>query len=134
LDFFCAGAKLNIELDGFQHGSPDQLLKDAKRDAWLEARGIKVLRFWNGRLRTEKDVVRDTIWRVLQERAPQPVPEYCMPMKPSEKPRGVKFSSALPPHPALSLGERVNCIALSNACALLDSIQRKEFASPSIDS
>jgi len=61
LDFFCVKAMLNIELDGFQHGTPEQLERDAKRDAWLEARGIKVLRFWNSRLRSEKDVVRDTI-------------------------------------------------------------------------
>jgi len=89
LDFFCIEAMLNIELDGFQHGAPEHMIQDAKRDAWLEARGIKVLRFWNGRLRKEKDVVRDTIWQTLQERAPQPMPEYCRPMRVGEKPRGV---------------------------------------------
>jgi len=80
---------LNIELDGFQHGTPEQLERDAERDKWLEARGIKVLRFWNSRLRSEKDVVRDTIWRVLQERAPKAMPEYCRPMRVGEKPRGI---------------------------------------------
>ena len=89
LDFFCLEAKLNIELDGFQHGSPEQLELDAKRDQWLEARGIKVLRFWNSRLRSEKDVVRDAIWRALQERAPQTMPEYCRPMRLGEKSKGV---------------------------------------------
>ena len=88
LDFFCLEAMVNIELDGSQHGAPDQLLLDAKRDAWLTVRGIRVLRFWNSRIRSEKDVVRDTIWRVLQERAPQPVPDYCRPMRPGERPRG----------------------------------------------
>ena len=88
LDFFCLKAMLNIELDGFQHGSPEHLLRDAERDASREVHGIKVLRFWNGRLRSEKNLVRDTIWRVLQERAPQPVPEYCRPMRPGETPRG----------------------------------------------
>jgi very-short-patch-repair endonuclease len=89
LDFFCVEAMLNIELDGFQHGSPGQLIADANRDAWLETRGIKVLRFWNGRLRGEKDVIRDVIWRALQERAPRLMPEYCRPMRVGEKPRGV---------------------------------------------
>jgi len=89
LDFFCVEAMLNIELDGFQHGTPEQLKRDANRDEWLEGRGIKVLRFWNSRLRSEKDVIRDTIWQVLQERAPQPMPEYCRPMRVGEKPRGV---------------------------------------------
>ena len=76
LDFYCAAAQLNIELDGTQHGHPGQAEKDSKRDAWLSQRGVKVLRFWNGRLRLEKDVVRDAIWQALQERAPQPIPDY----------------------------------------------------------
>ena len=79
LDFYCVEAKLNIELDGFQHGHPEHLQADAERDAWLAEQGIKVLRFWNGRLRREKDVVRDAIWQALQERSPQPMPAYCRP-------------------------------------------------------
>ena len=79
LDFYCVEAKVNIELDGSQHGHPEHLQADAERDAWLAERGIKVMRFWNARLRREKDVVRGAIWQALQERAPQPVPEYCRP-------------------------------------------------------
>jgi very-short-patch-repair endonuclease len=80
LDFFCLEAWLDVELDGFQHGTPEQQAKDVERDALLEARGIKVLRFWNSRLRREKAAIRDTIWRTLQERAPHPLPGYCRPM------------------------------------------------------
>ncbi len=80
LDFFCLEAWLDLELDGFQHGTPEQQAKDAERDALLEARGIKVLRFWNSRLRREKGTIRDTIWRTLQERAPHQLPGYCRPM------------------------------------------------------
>ncbi|MFA6544788.1 MAG: DUF559 domain-containing protein [Limisphaerales bacterium] len=79
LDFYCVEAKLNIELDGSQHGHPEHLQADVERDAWLAKQGIKVLRFWNFRLRREKDVVRDAIWQALQEHAPQPVPEHCRP-------------------------------------------------------
>ncbi len=79
LDFYCAATQLNIELDGSQHGHPGHQQADAARDAWLTERGIKVLRFWNGRLRREKEVVREAIWQALQERAPQPVPAYCRP-------------------------------------------------------
>jgi len=79
LDFFCAEAKLNIELDGSQHGHPEHIQADADRDRWLAERGIKVLRYWNARLRREKQVVRDAIWQALQERAPKPLPEYCRP-------------------------------------------------------
>ena len=81
LDFFCIEAKLNIELDGSQHGFPENQRADADRDAFLAAKGIKTLRFWNGRLGREKEIVRDTIWRALQERAPHPLPDYCSPTK-----------------------------------------------------
>jgi adenine-specific DNA-methyltransferase len=79
LDFFCVEAFLDIELDGGQHGHPAQQAKDAERDAWLEARGVRVLRFWNSRLRREKEVVTNAIWESLQARAPHPLPDYCRP-------------------------------------------------------
>jgi very-short-patch-repair endonuclease len=44
VDFVCFARKLVIELDGGQHA---QSLRDARRDAWLTARGFEVLRFWN---------------------------------------------------------------------------------------
>ena len=65
LDFYCPNAKVNIELDGSQHGHPEHMQADAERDAWLAERGIKVMRFWNARLRREKQVVRDAIWQAL---------------------------------------------------------------------
>jgi len=80
LDFFCVEAPLNIELDGSQHGHPKKNKADAERDAWLEKCGVRVLRFWNSRLRRERQTIRDTIWRELQERKPQPMPEYCRPL------------------------------------------------------
>jgi very-short-patch-repair endonuclease len=72
-------AKLDLEVDGFQHGSPEGLINDAARDAFLENQGIKVLRFWSSHLRQDQQVIRDKIWQTLQERAPQPVPDYCVP-------------------------------------------------------
>jgi very-short-patch-repair endonuclease len=77
LDFFCVEAFLDIELDGSQHGFPEQKKKDEERDAWLAKAGVKVLRFWNGQVRRDKESVRDTIWHALQERAPHPLPAYC---------------------------------------------------------
>ncbi|HKW30547.1 MAG TPA: DUF559 domain-containing protein [Verrucomicrobiae bacterium] len=79
LDFFCNGAKLDVEVDGFQHGSPENQVNDAVRDAFLENQGIKVLRFWSSHLRRDNQAIRDKIWQTLQERAPQPVPGYCVP-------------------------------------------------------
>jgi very-short-patch-repair endonuclease len=79
LDFFCAEAQLNIELDGGGHGHPDQKEQDAARDAYLEARGIRVLRIWNRRLRRQRAEVRETLFRLLMERAPHPMPHYWQP-------------------------------------------------------
>jgi adenine-specific DNA-methyltransferase len=80
LDFFNVETFLDIELDGSQHGFPEHQRKDAERDEWLAARGVKVLRFWNSRLRREQEWIRDAIWQALQERFPHPLPNYCRPM------------------------------------------------------
>ena len=47
LDFYCSAAQLAIELDGSQHFHTDQMLYDAKRSAFFEERGIRVIRFIN---------------------------------------------------------------------------------------
>jgi very-short-patch-repair endonuclease len=77
LDFFCVEARVNIELNGRHHGHPTQQAADEERDRWLEAQGIKVLRFWNSYLRRNKQEIRDRIWMALQEQAPQEIPAYC---------------------------------------------------------
>jgi very-short-patch-repair endonuclease len=51
-DFFCPQAALILEIDGGQHAA--QETEDSVRTAWLEARGYRVLRFWNN------DVLRNT--------------------------------------------------------------------------
>ncbi len=47
LDFYCAAARVAIELDGSQHCEPENLAKDAERTDFLENDGILVLRFSN---------------------------------------------------------------------------------------
>ena len=47
LDFYCAAAKLAVELDGSQHCEPAKLLYDERRTAFLNSLGIYVLRFSN---------------------------------------------------------------------------------------
>ena len=79
LDFFCEEARLNVELDGSQHGFPDQRKHDLEREKFLQSLGIKTLRFWNSRLRRDKQVVRDAIFNELQARAPHPLPDYTKP-------------------------------------------------------
>ena len=47
LDFYCAAAKLAVELDGSQHYTPDGQQYDMERSAYLFSQGIHVLRFSN---------------------------------------------------------------------------------------
>jgi very-short-patch-repair endonuclease len=85
LDFYCEEARLNVELDGSQHGFPDQRKHDLEREKFLQSLSIKTLRFWNSRLRRDKQVVRDTIFNELQARASHPLPEYTKPKPVREK-------------------------------------------------
>jgi adenine-specific DNA-methyltransferase len=54
-DFYCAEAKLIVEIDGdthFNHGEYDQ-----KRSAWLEEQGLRVIRFTNDQVLNSTDEV-----------------------------------------------------------------------------
>ena len=44
LDFYCAGARLAVEIDGRAHRSAEQVLHDDRRDAYFRAMGIETLR------------------------------------------------------------------------------------------
>ena len=43
VDFYCASAKLVIEVDGSQHYEPQGMAYDAERSAFLSALGLEVL-------------------------------------------------------------------------------------------
>ena len=47
VDFYCAKAKLVIELDGSQHYETDRVEKDAERTAFLNGYGLQVIRIPN---------------------------------------------------------------------------------------
>lgn len=47
VDFYCAAARLVIEVDGSQHYQPDGATQDALRDCYLKSLGLEVLRFSN---------------------------------------------------------------------------------------
>jgi very-short-patch-repair endonuclease len=57
LDFYCPAAKLSIELDGFQHGTPEQRERDKEREEFLAANSIEELRFWNHQWRKNREGV-----------------------------------------------------------------------------
>jgi very-short-patch-repair endonuclease len=68
LDFYCPAAKLSIELDGFQHGLPQQHRCDEERKQYLVSNGIQELRFWNLQWRVNRETVLLEIWNALHER------------------------------------------------------------------
>ncbi len=70
LDFYCPLAKLAVELDGFGHGLPGQREHDAERDAFLAAKGIEMLRFWNHEWNKNREGSLMEIWAALTRRVP----------------------------------------------------------------
>src|SRR5262245_13130570 len=66
LDFFCVDAGLAVEVDGETHVGRE--LRDQQRAAWLEGRGLKVVRFYNHDLYDEKEVVLEAIYRECERR------------------------------------------------------------------
>ena len=65
-DFVCMKAKLIVEVDGTQHA---ESRRDAARDVELEARGFRVLRFWNHEMMRELDSVCATIIAHARDRS-----------------------------------------------------------------
>jgi very-short-patch-repair endonuclease len=58
-DFFSFAAKLVIEVDGEQHGEAQDY--DARRTAFLESQGLRVIRFWNNDVLSNMEGVVATI-------------------------------------------------------------------------
>src|ERR1700704_3924564 len=59
LDFYCASARLAIEVDGFAHNTAAAARHDEIRQAWLAERAVTVLRFSAG------DVLQDEKLQVV---------------------------------------------------------------------
>ena len=68
LDFYCADAKLDIELDGFQHGLPEGIQRNEAREKFLAEQGIETLRFWNHQWRNNREGCLLEIWNAVQQR------------------------------------------------------------------
>jgi very-short-patch-repair endonuclease len=66
LDFYCAKARLAVELDGASHDSGDQQERDERRDTWLKARGVVVLRIAAGDVLRNADEVADGCVRLAE--------------------------------------------------------------------
>ncbi|MEJ6790744.1 endonuclease domain-containing protein [Brevundimonas sp. BR2-1] len=68
LDFYCAAAKLAVEVDGQSHERPEQIAHDRRRTAWLREQGVRVVRLAAEDVRVHLDGVVDYIRRTALER------------------------------------------------------------------
>ncbi|MDI3336932.1 endonuclease domain-containing protein [Defluviimonas aestuarii] len=71
-DFAEFGRRLVIEVDGGGHGGP----RDQARDAWFEAQGFTVLRFWNNEIDGNMDGVMQVVLDALEACPPPPSPPH----------------------------------------------------------
>ena len=60
-DFVCRDLKLIVEVDGATHGTPEELLKDEAREAFLMAKGYRVVRVLNDDVYNNLDGVLETL-------------------------------------------------------------------------
>lgn len=73
LDFYCDEGKLAVEVDGAVHANFESRVRhDEDRDAWLEGRGIQVLRLTAKYVLSEMDGVLRMIRAALPDVAPTP--------------------------------------------------------------
>jgi len=68
-DFACRSAKLVVEIDGATHSTDEEIARDRRRTAFLEAQGYRVARFANAQVFENVEAVVDEIARALAERA-----------------------------------------------------------------
>ncbi len=68
VDFYCASAKLVIELDGSQHYTDQGIAYDSERSAILSKYNLEILRFSNRQIETEFSSVCEQIHSVISER------------------------------------------------------------------
>ncbi len=65
-DFYCAKAKLVIELDGSQHYDAGGLIADRTRDEYMHSLGLTVLRYSNLDVANNFDGVCEDILRFIE--------------------------------------------------------------------
>jgi len=74
VDFFCAERRLVVEIDGSQHFAEAAIAADARRTAWLEARGFRVLRLTNPDVMNNVEAVYWAIADAAEQALSEPSP------------------------------------------------------------
>ena len=72
VDFICVEKRLIVEIDGGQHATMTEI--DNTRTEFLNARGYRVLRFWNNEVLQQLDAVLAKILDSLTHPHPDPHP------------------------------------------------------------
>ena len=67
-DFYCASARLVIEVDGSQHFTAEGLLRDAARTEIIEQYDLLVVRYTNHEIDTQFDAVCNHIMHLIETR------------------------------------------------------------------
>ena len=67
VDFICREKKLIVEIDGGQHNSPENVIKDLERTQYLNSKGYKVIRFWNNDIDNNIEGIFDELRRIIFE-------------------------------------------------------------------
>lgn len=67
-DFACRSRRLIIEVDGATHGEAHEVARDARRTAFLEGQGWRVMRVWNADVFENLTAVCDDILLSLEDR------------------------------------------------------------------
>ena len=75
-DFYCAKAKLVIEIDGSQHFTDDGSEYDCEREKFMESLGLKTIRYTNNEIDKQFDAVCADIDAQIKERLNE-VPFAC---------------------------------------------------------
>ncbi|MDQ0421870.1 very-short-patch-repair endonuclease [Peteryoungia aggregata LMG 23059] len=81
-DFACREALLVVEVDGSQHADSEY---DAKRNAFMNANGWSVVRFWNAEVLRERTAVLDTLIAILDGRVGEAVLSRDLVYLPAER-------------------------------------------------
>lgn len=69
LDFYCASAKLAIEVDGFAHDTGTRPRRDEARTRWLNGEGVEILRIAAKDVLADPDAIADGLLRLCASRA-----------------------------------------------------------------
>ena len=65
IDFYCAAAKLVIEIDGSQHFDSDKIEEDSLRDKYLNNLGLLVKRYANNEVNDDFGNVCADIYQII---------------------------------------------------------------------